>query len=302
MRIAEATRRLQTGNLDNARRILAPVLEREEVQEFVYATRIRQCSSLLEQFDALREAEVIYRERYLPLTDDESGPVKLIPLMARQGNVEEAVQHAEAILNEENAALIAFNLVVVLRTNEVTSEQRQRVGAIVRRAIGSDPENVLPLNLLADYQDYAQDYEAAEQTYLRILDRNPRHPVALNNLAWLIAMRETNPMRIQQATRMIDQVIDVIGPTPELQDTKATVEMAAGRFSNAIDFLKKSIAVSPSGKKYYRLSLAQLRAGQQDLARESYRQAVAEGFDPAQLHPLERDDLKELQGALLVRN
>lgn len=299
-RITEATTRLLNGNLENARIILAPLLKRNDVQKLVYATRIRQCAGLLDGFGALPEAEQIYRDRYLPVTDEENAPVQLISLLARQDKVEDAIRQGESILNDKNAALIAANLLAILRTAEVTDEQQQRVKAVLDRAVAVAPEDVLPMNLLGDYLDFTQDYVAAEQTYLQILARNPRHPVALNNLAWMFAMREPNAMRLDRATKMIDQVIDVFGPTPELLDTKATVEMSAGRFEASIVLLQKSIALSPSDKKYYRLSLAQLKAGQKDAARKSYRKLSKE-FTPEKLHPLERSAFEMLKSDLVVR-
>ncbi|MBD3676010.1 MAG: tetratricopeptide repeat protein [Planctomycetaceae bacterium] len=298
-RIQQADRQLSNENFDAAFETIKPLLDSPAVQKKIYATRLRECSEHLDRFGELAAAESTY-DRYMQVTDDEQAFVVLISLYGRQGKVEQALQLAEQKIKPTNASSTLQNLIALVRTGKLTAEQQQRVQTMLDTVLEQDPANPKLLRRLADLQDYREEYDAAEITYLQVISQSPNNFISLNNLAWLFAMRNQSEIRTQKAREWIDQAIELLGPNSELLDTKATVELAANNHTAAIALLEKAIKASPSATKYLHLARAQMQAGRKQEARESFERALTEGLDFANLHPLEQSQTQKLRESLLA--
>jgi tetratricopeptide (TPR) repeat protein len=181
---------------------------------------------------------------------------------------------------------VANTSVAVLREGQPSPEQIARVESWLLAAVEKDPNGVRPALHLADLRDYQGRYDEAEAIYRQILMRKPGSVMALNNLAWLVALRDRR--RGQEGLGLIDRALEEAGPVAELLDTRAVIHLAMGNPTDAISDLTRALGESATDRFHLHLAQAQAAAGDRDAARRSLEQARAAGFQESSLHPLER--------------
>jgi tetratricopeptide (TPR) repeat protein len=148
---------------------------------------------------------------------------------------------------------------------------------------------------LADLYELQGRYDEVETVCHKVLETKPGHLVALNNLAWLLALRS---QRAEQALTYIDRALQLYGARPELLDTRAMVYLALGRVSDAIDDLQRTIAIDPSATRYFHLTRAYYQAHDSEKALASLAQANASGLSLERLHPTEHSAYRNLMAQL----
>ena len=97
--------------------------------------------------------------------------------------------------------------------------------------------------------------------------------MALNNLAWMIAIKQEG--KGAEALQMLDRAIDVAGPPRPLLDTRAVIHMKMGRSDLAISDLEAAIADNPIAPMYFHLAQAFLMANRRDDAQAALQDAIA---------------------------
>ena len=80
------------------------------------------------------------------------------------------------------------------------------------------------------------NWQQATDGYREALRRNPRHPVALNNLADLLARREGDP---SEALNLAEQAGRLMPDAPEVIDTLAYTYLRKGMAGNAVASYRK---------------------------------------------------------------
>src|SRR5262249_44691498 len=157
---------------------------------------------------------------------------------------------------------------------------------------------VAPMLELAELRDFQNKYTEAEDLYRQVLKSDRSNGTALNNLAWLLAQK---PGGAAEALALIDRAIEVHGPAPGLLDTRATVNLARDRADAAIRDLEEANLESPGAPRLFHLARAQLKAKDRATAAKTFAEAKRLGFDPQQLHPLERDQARRVVSDLEAR-
>src|SRR5262249_39598884 len=156
----------------------------------------------------------------------------------------------------------------------------------LRTALARTPQSTTLLLHLADLQDLRGRYQDAEALYDQVLKLDPLNIIAMNNRAWLLALRSGNAT---DARPLIDNAIAAIGPRPELLDTRAVVLLALNQTREAIADLEKAANLdSPTGSRYFHLARAYYMANDADAAARAFRKAKELGFDRSRLHPVEQ--------------
>ncbi len=285
---------LRNRDYDLALTTLTPVLELPVVQQYIRAERLRSTSALLDTFGRLADAERLYRQ-YLAESPTPGDMGMLISLIGRQGRVEEAMALCESSLQTAGPEQVLHNAIALVRQFPHTPEQAQRVMAMIQSTLAERPDDPEVLRHLADFQDFQKDFAAAEQTYQKILAKQPGNLLALNNLAWLLSMRQPVPERVQLARKLIDQAIELRGPIAELLDTKAVVELADKKAKAAVTLLERAQTASPSPAKRLNLARAYLQLQQTKEARIAFEGSLADGLQVSSLHPLEVPMYQETQ-------
>jgi tetratricopeptide (TPR) repeat protein len=300
--LAEGRKLIAEGQIDAAVNRLRDYLRREDLRQVVDAFYQKAAARLLAELDQHGAAESVYRE-YLKSSTTPEDVLTLAVYVTRQGRVDEALDLCEQAWETCEPVAVAHSCVAILRESQATPAQIARVEAWLLRAVEKASDLSRLLLRLADLRDYQGRYDQAEAVYRQILARNPENPTALNNLAWLMALRGVRPG--DDPRGYIDQAIRVHGPGAELLDTRAVVLLARGDANGAIAELKRALDESASDRFYFHLAQAQAAKGDREAARRSLEEARSAGFKESSLHPLERPGyerlLEQLEGTPTAR-
>ena len=119
--------------------------------------------------------------------------------------------------------------------------------AWVAEAVAKRPDAVLLTARLGAIWIRQGRFDEAEALFRRALASNPDNAGALNNLAWLLALRDQNKAR--EAIELIDRAIEVLGENPSLVDTRAVARINSGQTDQAVEELlaiRKQLPHKPS--------------------------------------------------------
>lgn len=172
-------------------------------------------------------------------------------------------QAAQAVLRTglrlSGSSLIAQRLHMHLRAAGSAAEAA-RLAADWERAHADD---IAFDYYLAEVALGDKDDAQAERRIKRVLERQPRHALALNNLAWLLVKRGD-----KGALAAAEQANKLVPDRPAFMDTWALALAAQDQLARALELQKKAVERAPEGH-IYRLHLAQIaiKAGDAPLAK-----------------------------------
>lgn len=119
---------------------------------------------------------------------------------------------------------------------------------------------------IAQLQEKRANWNQAQTAYQKSLELEPDNVVAKNNLAWSYAEHGGN---IDVALRLAQEANQAKPDDPEICDTLGWIYMKKNTLGDAIQALKKSVALVPKNPEYsYHLGIAYLRAGDTIKAKE----------------------------------
>jgi tetratricopeptide (TPR) repeat protein len=173
----------------------------------------------------------------------------------------------------------------------------ERLADWMQKAVEQRPNSSILLIGLGNLRERQGRFAEAESVYRRDIDQGDGDKtVSLNNLAWLIALRDGKASGA--ALDLINLAIKGRGPVPELLDTRGIIDLKSGDVQRAIEDLKQAVAGSPTAAKYFHLAEAHLAANNRDEAKQNLEKARAAGLAPESLHALERGSYQQVLGAL----
>jgi tetratricopeptide (TPR) repeat protein len=236
------------------------------------------------------EAEALYR-KYVAQSDKPERFLTLAGFLGRKHAVAEALSCCEnALRHKVNPEAVAQVMTSVLR--EAPSEEKEhglRVEKILKDMLANTPESISLLICLADLYDLRKRFAEAEVWYRQVLLKESENLVALNNLAWLLAFQQS-PAR-EEALVLANKAIDLVGPSPELLDTRGVIYLMLGQGDRGLKDLEEAIAQSPSPNCAFHLARALAAANKLRDVSQIREEASKRGFDVNQLHPLEKSSL-----------
>ncbi len=248
------------------------------------------------------EAEAAYKAY---IARDPKQPERALPLarfLARQDRVPEAMElfkKAWSTCPSEQVAAAALSLYDAPSADEV---QKRQVEAWVAAAVEKRPEVTVLAARLGVIWIRRGRFDDAEGLFRRLLTSNPADVDALNNLAWLVAMRDRG--NAAAALGLINRAIEIQGPNPSLLDTRAVVLIRSGQPGRAAKDLEEARKLNPNNPSpVLHLAWAYQMSGQVDQAKQVFRQAGELGWRVAKSDPLERELMEKLRQDLgLVAN
>jgi len=101
-----------------------------------------------------------------------------------------------------------------------------------------------------------------------------------------------------EGLEFVQRAIELIGPNPEVLDTRALLYLKAKRPDRALQDLNQAIAQAPTPTMYVHLAQAQLMAKNAPAAAEAFRKAKEIGLQVDILHPLEKPAYQQLAAEL----
>jgi tetratricopeptide (TPR) repeat protein len=232
-----------------------------------------------------REAEALYR-KYVAQSDKPERDLTLAGYFGRQHKLNEALESCDtALRHKAPPEVVAQTLTGVLRSNAAGDQPCRRVEKTLQEMLSQKPVSVALMICLADVYDLQARFDEAEAVYRRALTKDADNAMVLNNLAWLLAFK--NPPS-SEALSTINHAIDIVGPSPELLDTRGVVELALGQNEKAVEDLQSALSLSSSPSRAFHLARALAALNKSREARQALEDAGKRGFEVKSLHPLEK--------------
>jgi cellulose synthase operon protein C len=203
------------------------------------------------------------------------------PLLASGYLLEGAVQRRlkapeaaiEAYRNGLERAVVKSDLAVALHKALLLGKHTAEADRLGASWMKAHPNDASFEYHLATVSILRNQLDTAEVQLARVLVQLPNHPMALNNLAWVLASRG-KPGAIEHARR----AVELLPNRPALMDTLALALAADKQLPKALEMQRSAIAIAP-GDMGLRLNLAKIaiQAGDKTLARNELQRLAAQG-------------------------
>jgi tetratricopeptide (TPR) repeat protein len=218
----------------------------------------------------------------------------------QQEKVKEAVDMCLRAAPDRPSAEAATVLAQLLSAANVDAALDRRAAPLIDSALQSNPDNVALLMSVAVLHVTRNEYDEAIGLFQRVVDLEPNHDLALNNLATLLAER---PTQIRAAQQYVERAIAVSGRSPGLMDTLGTILVRNDQHEQAVAALEEAVAGGASDPRYYfHLAVAYQRSGRKAEAREAFESSRKLGLESTILTSGDRELLASLQHDLLTSN
>jgi tetratricopeptide (TPR) repeat protein len=250
---------------------------------------LRPAAALLEEIHEHAAAEATYKAFAAQAKRPEDKLI-LAAFFGRRGDADKALALCEEVSQQCAPEAVGGVATAVLYSAKAGKQQCQRVAAWLERAGEKNAGNTALLNQLAAVRCLQGQHQAAIELCRQALAKAPEDETALNNLAWLLALKER---RADEALKHIQSAIDLRGPVPKLLDTRGIVYVTLGRHKEAVDDLEEVVAQAPSAASFFHLAQA-YRATDQRAAVAAFQEARNRGLDQA-VDPLEQGAYLQLR-------
>ncbi|MBN1912299.1 MAG: tetratricopeptide repeat protein [Pirellulales bacterium] len=226
---------------------------------------------------------------------DPNQEMRLVAFLGRSHRLEEALQLIEKAWEKGKPLAVAGNVAALLLQDDPSEEQIQRMETILQDAIQRHGEDVHLLLAMAQLRAVQRRYDDAEDYYRRVIEKDPKNGLAMNNLAVFLALRQT---KLDEALDFINQAIRIRGPQDHLLDSRASVYIARGQWKEAIADMDVAIQSSSTGIRHFHRAQALFGDGQKSEAAAELSKAESLGLTAEKLQPLERPAYRELKKQL----
>ena len=253
-----------------------------------------------------QEAENLFRQIYILDPEDPRGSIGLVESYAAEGRPADAVQFAqeEAAKHPErmdlrqmladlyvrtekyDQAIAEFQELLALDRNPIhqadllirLAEANQRKGdlnealRLLQAAADANPKDTKHLLQLALLLDGTGRHDEAGSVYEQILKIQPDQPIALNNLAYIVAEKGSDPDHaLELAQRAAHQIKD----SAEVQDTLGMAYLKKNQPDEAVAAFRTALQLQPNNPLFhYHLGLALLPIGEKELAIQEFQTAL----------------------------
>ncbi|HTU19173.1 MAG TPA: hypothetical protein VMG10_14025 [Gemmataceae bacterium] len=234
----------------------------------------------------------------------------LLNSMRRQGKFIQAYQRCVQEWKEGKCSpeVIGGVSVALLRAMQAggvpaSQEQVQTIEQHLNKALESKPKSVVLMLHLAELYDQSTRWDEAESMYRRVIqpENEPKNIVALNNLAWLLAQRSSDPDKHQEALLRIESAVAAIGRRADLLDTRGLVHMKLGHETAALADFRDAAADMPSPAHLFHLARAHYKASDKTNAFKILKLAQEQGLQASVLHPSEQSEYQRMLMELKIR-
>lgn len=234
-------------------------------------------------------------ERYAALAPARPEAVVAVAgVLAADGRVADAFTKIEQFNQYLSVRVRALAGLAALRSGGATDRQFGAVEGWLRAALAEEPDST-PLRLSeAEFLALRQDYAKSAAAYTKLLDRDPRNVVALNNLAWILA---ADPGTAGRAAELLDRATREAGLTGELLDTRARLRITLKQLTQAGHDLTAAMTQEATPLRHFHMAVLRMAQTppQKDEAVKAFREAKARGLDPKTIHPADLPVYKQLE-------
>ena len=196
----------------------------------------------------------------------------------------------------DQVAIFAVPLLYQMKPSPADVE---RIESWLNESLAKQPDNDMVLASFAQFREYQGRYDDAIQMYNKITGHPNAPPqalsMALNNLAWLLALRGEQG---QRAVELVTRAINRNGPNAELLDTRGVAFSAAGDSKSAVVDLDEACKIAPNSSKFFHLARAYHLNRDDAAAAAAWSKAKELGLTADSVHVLEKPVYNELSKLL----
>ncbi|MBX9582882.1 MAG: hypothetical protein K2X87_21450, partial [Gemmataceae bacterium] len=179
-----------------------------------------------------------------------------------------------------------------VRAGGATDRQLAAVRGWLDEALAEDPESITLRLQEADYFAARQEYAQAAAAYERVLAKDRRNVVALNNLAWTLA---ADPASAGRSVELVGRAAQERGLSSELLDTRARARITLKQFAAADRDLAEALTREVTPLRRFHQAVLHLTQSRPAEAAEAFREAQALGLDPKAVHPADLPTYRVLE-------
>jgi tetratricopeptide (TPR) repeat protein len=257
-------------------------------------TLVRPVAALLDQIDQTAAAGEMY-EHYVAQSKDPQAVLVLAAFLGRHDRLSEALALCEKAWKTCPPEAVSGACVVILHEAKSGLTGAPRVSAWIEQAIDRNPDKTGLLTDLAAVRRLQGRHQDAVELLRKISARDKSDPLALNNLAWLLALTGKG----DEAIEKINTAIKLRGELAELLDTRAVAYLnVKGKHKDAVKDLEDAIAEMPTAHRYFHLAQAYAASGNERDANDALRRARALGLNESSVDPLELSPYRQLMTQL----
>ena len=175
--------------------------------------------------------------------DSIAGKILLCRILMRQEQWDEVLSWLSGL---PKSARDTLDVRLMLAECHVAREDRQAAQALLSQICADWPDVEAPHLLLARLQLAVDDGEKAIASYRRALEINPEHPLALNNLAALLAAREAGAAQnVEEAYRLASKAWSLRPGNPEIAETLGWIQVLRGECDRGHAMLRYAVRQQP---------------------------------------------------------
>jgi len=242
-----------------------------------------------ESIGSVDEAEKLLRDS--PKGSRPEAVLALAEFLARRKRVSEALKLCDEAWKNCPPELVAASSLLIARSGGASRAELTAIAERLAQAAEKRPESTPLKQARAELAELRDRFDEALVLYQELVRKNPDYIPALNNRAWLLALKEAPG---DEALQLIARVLTLSGPVANYLDTRAVAYLASGQPVPAVVDLKEAIRQDPTAAFYFHLAQAQLRAGDRTAAVAALREGKSRGLRPDVVHPLERDRCRQM--------
>lgn len=253
-------------------------------------------AGISEVYTSARQYKSAERWIRLLVAEDWKHFYRLANNLGRQGRVSEAVELCQQISKQHPSAHPAVVMAATLVESNSKPEDFQRAEPFLMNALKQFKSDVQLLYALGVLRVVEGRSAESIDLFRRVIDINPKHVAAINNLALLLS--ETSASR-KEAIALINKAIDISGMDPGLLDTKGAILIYDGQADKAVSLLElatRSQAANPL--HVFHLAVAYRDTGNDEKAKSAMRQAIGQQLDAQILTPTDRALLIDMKEAI----
>lgn len=265
------------------------------------AQSILLVAGLLTELGDLDNAEKLYR--YLA-SRNKNAILMLADFLGSKRDPDQSFELLERAKDELGLGpVIAGSLNIVRsRRSELGDTYDEQIQSWLDKALREDPESIPLLLQQAELYDMQRKPNDSADIYRRLLARDDikgvQRAVVLNNLSYLLALEGKNQASLNEATAYVKEAVEILGPQPDILDTRAVVHIAEKDYSAATRDLKLSVTDNPTASKYFHLARAHMLANETKQAIEAWEEAIELGLTRNSIAVAEQENFDELQAKM----
>ncbi len=220
----------------------------------------------------IRTAEMFYRQY---VDEHPSQSMDLVMFFIRQGQIDDAMAFLEQNWQNCEPISVAQVCMSIIQSGKKSKEIQQRVEKVLDDARVKFENHPGILLTLGDMRVFEERFSEGENFYRQILEKNPGHSIAMNNLAVLLALQGK---KLDEALSLINKAIERSGSLASMLDTRACVYIAEGKANEALKDMEDAVADAPTPVRLFHQAQAFSLANQKYAASSTMQQALKAGL------------------------